>query len=251
MIRVLILLLSATVASAQSWTQWGANARHESATAASGQRLDRLEAEFVVDPFAMAEQTVAQGDLLTHYPVPLIDGDDLFLIFKGGTFTDFEHRSTQTWNLRAVRRSGSSYATRWTYASDWKPVPTPGGAGPSWEPVYHPALTDDAVWAPGAGGTIDRISRVDGRRIARFDPFGGDASVYVTGPPAIDDGSNIYYNAIKLDASSPWTTDARGAWLVKIGADGTTSKAAFSSIVSGAPSASAKCTTAFDNSQLP
>lgn len=251
MTRVLILLFSATVASAQSWTQWGGNARHESATAASGQRLDRIEASFVIDPFVIAEETEADGDLLTHYPAPLVDGDDLFLLLKGGTYTNFENRGTQTWNVRAVRRSGIVYAVRWTYASDWKPVPTPGNGGPTWEPVYHPALTSDAVWAPGAGGTIDRISRIDGKRIARFDPFGNDASVFVTGPPAIDDAGNVYYNAVKLDTSSPWTNDAHGAWLVKIGADGTTSKVAFSSTVSGAPAASAKCTTNFTNSQLP
>src|SRR3954451_11324500 len=151
MTRVLILLLSATVASAQSWTQWGANARHESATAASGQRLDRVEAEFVIDPFVIAEKTLAGGNLLTHYPVPLVDGDDLFIILKGGSFVDFQHRATQSWSVHAMRRSGLGFTSQWTYASDWKPLPTPGGAGPTWEAVYHPVLTADSVWAPGAG----------------------------------------------------------------------------------------------------
>jgi len=252
MIRVFVLLLSATVASAQSWTQWGANGRHESMTPATGQRLDRIEATVVIDPFVIDEQTLAFGDLLTHYPVPLTDGDDLFLIFKSGNFTDFQHRETQSWNVRAVRRTGADYATRWTYASDWKPVPTPGGGGPSWEAVYHCAITDDSVWAPGAGGTIDRLSRIDGHRITRFNPFGSsvDPTIFVTGPPAVDDAGNVYYNAIKLDSSSPWGNDARGAWLVKIGADGTMSKVAFSAIVS-APPANGQCTTAFLSSQLP
>jgi len=253
MIRVLVLLFSATVASAQGWMQWGANPRHESAVGASGQRLDRIEAEVVIDPFVIAEKTFAGGSLLTHYPVPLVDGDDLFVILKGGTFTDFQHRSTQTWSVRAMRRDGLGLTTRWTYASDWKPLPTPGGAGPTWEPVYHPVLTADSVWAPGAGGTIDRVSRIDGSRIQRFNPFGTtvDASIYMAGPPSVDDAGNIYYNAIQLDTSSPWTSDARGAWLVKIAANGTASKVAFSSIVSGAPAASAQCTTSFSNSQLP
>jgi len=253
MIRVLILLFSATAASAQSWMQWGANARHESAVATSGQRLDRIEAEVVIDPFVIPEKTLASGNLLTHYPVPLVDGDDLFLILKGGSFSDFQHRSSQTWSVHALRRNGLGFASRWTFASDWKPVPTPGGAGPTWEAVYHPTLTSDSVWAPGAGGTIDRVSRADGTRIQRFNPFGSsvDSSIYVAGPPSVDDAGNIYYNAIQLDSSSPWTSDARGAWLVKIAANGAMSKVAFSSIVTGAPSANAQCTSSFLSSQLP
>lgn len=254
MTRVLILLFSATVASAEGWMQWGANPRHESAVGASGQRLDRIEAEVVIDPFVIAEKTLAGGSLLTHYPVPLVDGDDLFVILKGGSFIDFQHRSTQTWSVHAMRRDGLGFTTRWTYAGDWKPVPTPGGgAGPSWEAVYHPALTADAVWAPGAGGTIDHVSRVDGSLIQRFNPFGTtvDPSIYMAGPPSVDDAGNIYYNAIQLDTSSPWTSDARGAWLVKIAANGTASKVAFSSIVSGAPAANGQCTASFSNAQLP
>jgi outer membrane protein assembly factor BamB len=260
MTRLLVLLvsfvsfvLSAATASAQGWMQWGGNARHESAVAASGQRLDRIEAEVVIDPFVIPEKTLAGGNLLTHYPVPLVDGDDLFLILKGGSFSDFQHRSTQTWSVHALRRNGLDFASRWTFASDWKPVPTPGGGGPSWEAVYHPALTSDSVWAPGAGGTIDRINRADGTRIQRFNPFGSsvDSSIYMAGPPSVDDAGNIYYNAIQLDSSSPWSSDAHGAWLVKIAANGAMSKVAFSTIVTGAPAANAQCTSSFLSSQLP
>ena len=259
MTRVLVLLVvslsMAAVASAQGWMQWGANARHESAVGASGQRLDRIQAEVVIDPFVIAEKTFAGGSLLTHYPVPLIDGDDLFVILKGGSFVDFQHRSTQTWSVQAMRRNGLGLTTRWTYASDWKPLPTPGGAlGPTWEPVYHPALTADSVWAPGAGGTIDRVSRIDGSRIQRFNPFGTtvDTSIYMAGPPSIDDAGNIYYNAIQLDTSAPWTSDVRAAWLVKVQPNSPVAiKVPFSSIVSGAPASNAQCTTSFPTSQLP
>src|ERR1041385_1530288 len=149
-----LVLLSATVASGQGWNQWAANARHESATAASGQRLDRIEAGMLIDPFVVQEMTDAGDDLLTHYPVPLVDGDEIVTIFKSGTYVDFANRQSQIWNVRLMQRDGSAYTTRWTYASDWKPVPTaqPGGNGPVWEPVYHPVLSADSVWAPGAGG---------------------------------------------------------------------------------------------------
>jgi len=247
----LIIFFSASSALAQSWTQWGANARHEGAVAVAGQSLDRIEAEIVIDPFVINEKTLSGGFLLTHYPVPLVDGDDLFLIFKSGSFTDSTHRDSQSWNVRAVARAGGAYTTRWTYASDWKPVPTPGGSGPTWEPVYHPVLTSDAIWTPGLGGTIDKIDRRDGHRIQRFNPFDSiDPSIYVSGPPAVDEAGNVFYNTIRLD-STPWTNDARGAWLVKIGVDGTMSKATFASIVTGAPSATAQCTFQFASAQLP
>jgi len=256
MIRVLALvLLSSQVAFAQGWSQWAANARHESATAAAGQRLDRIEAEVLIDPFVVQEKTDAGGDLLTHYPVPLVDGDEIVTIVKSGTYTDFFQRNSQIWNVRLMQRNGIVYSTRWTYESDWKPVPPtqPGGNGPVWEQVYHPALTADSVWAPGAGGTIDRISRADGHRIQRFNPFGAavDPTIFVAGPPVTNDAGDVYYNAIRLATTNPWTADVHGAWLVKVAANGTTSIAPFSSIVTGAPAANAQCTSAFLNSQLP
>jgi hypothetical protein len=257
MFRVLVLLLPATIAFAQGWNQWAANARHESATAATGQRLDRIEAEVLIDPFVVQEKTDAGEDLLTHYPVPLVDGDEIVTIFKSGIYTDFFNRNSQIWNVRLMQRNGIDYSTRWTYASDWKPVPTAqiGGNGPLWEQVYHPAMTADSVWAPGAGGTIDRLSRADGHRIQRFNPFGAtvDPTIYVTGPPVINDAGDVYYNAVRLasTSSSAWILDVRGAWLVKIAAGGTTTIATFASIVTGAPAANAQCTSAFLDSQLP
>src|SRR6185436_20937989 len=97
-------------------------------------------------------------------------GNDLYLVIKSGTWTGFSSYGTQIWNVRNMRWAGKTLETRWTWTSDWKPVPS--GGGPFWEPVYHAALTADAVWAPAAGGTIDKISRADGTRIARYNPFG-------------------------------------------------------------------------------
>jgi hypothetical protein len=252
-LSLLFALVIASTASAQGWLQWGRTSRHDSAATVTGHSLDKVEAEIVIDPFVTEEKFFANGDLLAHYPVPLADGDDLFIILKSGAFTDFTHRETQRWNVRNIRRTGAQYTTRWTYASDWKPVPTPATTNaPRWEPVYHPALTEDALWTPGAGGTIDRVSRADGTLIKRYNPFGTsvDGSYFVTGPPTIDDGGNIYYNVIRLDSSNPWTSDTRGGWLVKIAGEDVT-KVAFSSLVTGAPAASAQCTSTFSNGQLP
>ena len=140
--RCLILLLcAAPTVHAQDWPQWGRTPQHDNATLAVGGRLDRIEASFVVDPFAPAEEAESNGDLDVHYPVPLLDGDDLYLIAKSGV-----------WSVRNIRRAGATYTTRWTFASDWSPPPfgDPSG-GPQWEPVCHPILGGDVVWVPGAG----------------------------------------------------------------------------------------------------
>jgi outer membrane protein assembly factor BamB len=54
-----------------------------------------------------------------------------------------------------------------------------------------------------------------------------------------------------LSPSNPWGKDVVGAWLVKIAADGTISKVAFSALTPNAPAASAPCSVQFPNSDLP
>ena len=250
---LLLSLLLATPAFAEGWLQWGRNARHDSRATSAGQDLHRIEAEIVLDPFVEAEKASVNGVLLVHYQVPIVEGNDLYLVVKSGQFTGNTTRETQIWNVRNVRRSGSTYTTRWTWTSDWKPVPSGGNVGPRWEPVYHTAVTRDAVWAPGAGGTIDKISKETGQRIARYNPFGTvvDSSIFMAGPPVADDAGNLYYNALQLEGTNPWTTDVRGAWLVRVGADGTVTRATFASLTPGAPTANERCNSSFINSQLP
>lgn len=249
----LLSLLVATGGFAVDWWQWGRNPRHDSASPAVGQRLERIEAEVIVDPFAQQEKNSVGGFLLVHYQAPIVDGNDLYLAVKGGQWTSNTTRETQTWNVHNVRLTGGTKQTRWTYASDWKPVPSGMNVGPRWEPVYHLLLTQDAVWAPGAGGTIDKIRRTDGTRIARFSPFGLgiDPQTYLTGPPTADDAGNIYYNAIRLQGNNPWGTDPSGSWLVKVAANGTTSMVAYSALTANAPAANDQCTSSFTIPQLP
>lgn len=241
---LLILLLSSTTLAAQDWTQWGRTARHDNVSSAIGRSLDRIEARLVLDPFASQEQAAGYGDLYVHYAVPLVDGNDLFLVQKSGSFFDLPVWESQTWNVTNVRRSGSALTTRWTRSTDWKPVPYQDGL---WEPVYHCALTPDAIWAPGAGGTIDKINREDGTLIRRFNPFGTslDPTIFTAGPPAVDAADNIVYTTIKLDPGDPWDSDSAGAWLIRIDPSGTITRASFSTLVQGAPTASSSCTTVF------
>lgn len=235
---------------AQSWPQWGADAQHRSATPVIARRIDRIEQEITIDPLASTMQSLAGGDLLAHYPVPLVDGNDVITIRKSGTLMSLGQRATEVWSVVDMRRSGGQLVTRWVYTSDWKPVPY-GSA--SWEPVYHPLMTRNAVWAPGAGGTIDQLDRETGALVRRFNPFGAnvDATIFVSGPPVADSAGNVYYNAIQLDPELPWTKDPRGSWLVRIAADNTIRTATFASLVRNAPAADAQCTWIFEITDLP
>lgn len=249
-----IALLSLSVCSAafgQAWSQWGRNAGHDGNAPVVGLPLERIDAQIVLDPFADIEKAQGGNRLLVHYQAPLVDGADLYLVVKSGTYTSRTNRESQTWNVTNVRRVNGQYVTRWTYASDWKPVPF-GSA--DWEPVYHVALTSDAVLAPGAGGTIDRISRETGARLQRISPpfeSTTSAPIFVSGPPTVAESGDIYYNAIQLLAGSPWASDPPNSWLVRIAPDGTPSIATFASLTPNAPGPNDQCTTSFSNADLP
>jgi len=240
---LILLLLLALPLSAQDWPQWGRTPQHDGATAAVGGRLDRIEATMVIDPFVPAEEAASEGDLTVHYPVPLVDGDDLYLLEKSGV-----------WNVKNVRRTGTSYTTRWEFASDWSPPPfaQPTG-GPQWEPVFHPILGGDIVWIPGAGGTMFKVRRGDGSLAARVNPFGFSVNfnVYAAGPPVLDAAGNLFYNAIELDPVQTWAAEPVGAWLVRIGSDGSIRLASFAALAPNAPAPGALCIGAFRASDLP
>src|ERR1051325_1610269 len=245
----LFALLSLPLA-AQDWSQWGRDARHHGTTDAAGQRLDRIEAEHVLDPFSDQEKDASHGTLLVHYQAPLVDGDDVFVVVKGGSFTGLTTRNTQTWNVRNLRWVDGALTTRWTRGNDWKTVPA---GGPAFEQVYHCVLTADAIWAPGAGGTIDKLSREDGSLIHRFHPFGAtiNNNIIVAAPPTADAAGNIYYTAIQFSGSAPWMTDPVDSWLVRIGADGAITKATFTSLTPSAPAADAQCLATFATNEGP
>lgn len=229
---------------AQDWSQWARSSRHDGAATVSGKRLQTTDAVLVIDPFADLE---IQGNYLpVLYPTALLDGNDLFIIQKSGTYSP-STRATQFWSIRNLRRDNAYVTDRWTVQTDWRPLP-----GRYLETPYQCSLTHDYVWAPGLGGTMLRIRRVDGVT-ERINPFGTgvDSTMFVAGSAAIDDFGNLYYNVIQLDPAHPWSADVLGAWLVRIGADEVVTKAPFASLVSAAPSATDLCTTFFDSTQLP
>ncbi|HKQ07699.1 MAG TPA: hypothetical protein VJ464_21410 [Blastocatellia bacterium] len=238
-----------------SWPQWGHDASHSGSINVVGQSPNQVLADIVYDPFveqekASGENVFGEADLFVHYQTPLVDGNDVFMEFKSGTYTDLTTWETQTWNQRRLNWQNGHLVQVWNFQSDWKPVPF---GGPFWEPVYHGVLAGNFFYDPGFGGTVYKLNRANGSVVARYNPFGNnvDANTYVAGPLTADSAGNVYYNAIKLANNNPWGKDVVGAWLVKIAANGTISKVAFSALTPGAPAATDQCKVQFANSQLP
>lgn len=268
-IRLLVLLSTAACA-AQNWPQWGQNPQHSGTASVVGQSAARQIAEITYDPFTAQEEQDSGGDLLAHYQAPLIEGDDLFMEFKTGSWVPCNPPGSGTpapcgadaWNSQIWGEARYSWVHgrlvhKWKYQSDWKPEPSADGLG-GWEPVFHAALAGSFVYVPGASGTIIKLNRADGSVVSRIDPFGtGAANLFVAGPLTADPAGNIYYNAIALDLSGapgqlrPYSRDVLGAWLVKITPGGAASTAAFSTLIPGAPHANDACLLSFPPAFLP
>jgi hypothetical protein len=247
------LLLAGLPVRSQGWPQWGGNAQHTSATKAVGQPTRNILADIVYDPFVAAEKAspLAGGELLVHYQVPLVDGGNVFMEFKGGEYTGLEHWQTQTWIEKRLVWENDNLVKRWAFTSDWKPTPVGTGFnGPVFEPVFHAALAGSSIYLPGTGGSVLKLDKLTGRLQARIAPFGLDPDTYVAGPLTADPAGNIYYNALKLNHFQPWTADIEGAWLVKVSPDGTARTATFASLTPDAPTGD-NCLGTFPTSQLP
>jgi hypothetical protein len=238
-----------------TWPQWGHDSSHTGSIDVIGQNPRRILADVIYDPFVEQEkesglEIFGESALFVHYQTPLVDGNDVFMEFKTGTYTDLTTWETQTWNQRKLSWQNGQLNQAWNFETDWKPVPF---GGPVWEPVYHAALSGNFVFDPGFGGTVYKLNQSNGNVIARYNPFGNsiDPNTFVTGPLTADSDGNIYYNAIKLDPNDPWGTDVVDAWLVKIAKNGHISKVSFSTLIPGAPAATDQCSVQFPASQLP
>jgi hypothetical protein len=249
----LVALASLTLyAQSLSWTQWSKDPQHTGQINVAGQGLNSVLADLVYDPFVDIEKNPSNGDgdLLVHYQTPLTDGDDVFMEFKSGTYTSMTNWEAQTWNQKRFHWENGQLVEKWTFQSDWKPVPF---GSPFWEPVYHAVLAGGNIYDPGFGGTVYKLDRATGAVITRINPFGNnvDQKIFVAGPLSADSAGNVYYNAIKLANNNPWTVDVINSWLVKIAPNNTAIKATFTSLTPGAPAANDPCNVGFSNSQLP
>jgi hypothetical protein len=250
-----LILAGAFAAAAQNWPQWGRNAQHTGTTSAVGQTATRILADVVYDPFVAQEQAdpLAGGDLLVHYQTPLVDGNNVYMEFKSGTYTSLDHWETQTWSERRLQWQAGTLNTVWNFQSDWKPVPYGSATnGPGWEPVFHAVLSGNFVYVPGAGGSIFKVSKSNGAG-TRISPFGAtlDPDTFTASPLTADSAGNIYYTVLELVHGNAWNADVVNSWLVKVAPDGTFNTATITSLTPGAPGKNDKCLGVFNVNQLP
>jgi hypothetical protein len=236
-----------------AWPQWARTPQHTGSTHAVGQSPNAQLADIIFDPFVSQEQAEEYGELLSHYQVPLVDGDRVFLEIKTGTYVSCNPPGSgqpypcgpdawnqEIWNERAFAWHKGTLVQLWNAITDWKPEPNSGAGGSGvglygWEPVFHSVMSNGYVFVPGFSGSIYKVKQSDGKQVAHYSPFGNDANTFVSGPLTVDRQGNVYYNALALDATNPWTVDVRGAYLVKVTPKGAVRMVSFATLVQGTP----------------
>jgi len=250
----LVLTVGIAVAesdSGGSWPQWGQNSEHQGFTSAIGQAPTSILADIVYDPFTAAEERDTGGELLVHYQVPILDGQDVFMEFKSGAFIECDppgsgnpppgfndcgisNWNSQTWNQKRLHWQAGELVEMWNFESDWK---APRIELAQWEPVYHAVLANDYIYDPGFGGSVFKLARGSGNVVSRITPFGNPTDnpfTFVAGPLSADSNGNVYYNAIKFtDQTIGAYPGLVNSWLVKIAPDDSVSMVAFPTLLAG------------------
>ncbi|HVO80616.1 MAG TPA: hypothetical protein VMT28_07785 [Terriglobales bacterium] len=230
------------------WSQWGRTAQHNGSTPAIGQSPNTKLADITFDPFTSQEMAETFGDLLAHYQAPLVDGSNVFLEVKTGTYVSCDPPGSgqpfpcgpdawdqQIWNERAFVWQGGALVQLWNFQSDWKPEPNAVHLG-GWEPVFHAALGNGFVFVPGFAGSIYKLNESDGSLVVQYKPFAvDDPNTFVSGPLTVDRTGNVYYNIVALTSTNPWGRNVRGAWLVRVSPAGIVRKVSYATLVPGAP----------------
>jgi hypothetical protein len=240
-----------TAAVAPSWPQWGQNPQHTGFLNVKGQDLNRIVANIVYDPLVPKEQNLNGGDLLVHYQVPLVDGNDVYMESKSGSYSKGSY-ATQSWHQNQFSWVGGVLTKIWTFDSDWV---APGSQSDFWEPVYHAVLANGFVYDPGLGGTIFKLNKTDGSVVRRINPFETiDPNTFTVSPLTTDALGNVYYNALKvLNGGNQFLSkDAVDSWLVKVGPDDSVQVVSYTALLAGkVPAPSDLCYATFATSQLP
>ena len=143
------MTMGTAAAFADGWPQWMQNPQHTGFLNVVGQNLNRILANIVYDPLVPDEQAKSGGDLLAHYQVPLVEGNDVYMESKAGSYTVGSY-ATQTWHQNKFTWQGNNLVNVWTFDSDWV---APGSQKDFWEPVYHAVLANGFLYDPGAGGS--------------------------------------------------------------------------------------------------
>ena len=238
-----------SLAIGSGWPQWAQNPQHTSYAGVAGQSLNQILADIVYDPLVPEEQSANYSELVAHYQVPLVDGNDVYMEYKSGTYSASTY-STEIWGENKFTWQNGKLMIEWQYQSDWIP---PGSQNDFWEPVFHAALGNAVLYLPGASGSVIELDKSSGALIQRFAPFGTDPNTYLTGPITIDSSGNLYYNAIQVVTTNGfYGNDVTNSWLVQIAAGGGINMVSYQTLTSSqAPAATAQCVTSFSSSQLP
>jgi hypothetical protein len=267
------------------WPQWGANPQHTGMVDAEGQDVRQQLADIVYDKFVPQESAenlplFGAAALTVHYQAPIIDGNDVYIMTKTGTYTSCNPpgdwiNGTQcgpnTWNTMIWnetrftwqrehprdKRDESSHGRMprlvqvWSFRSDWKPEPDSiSGVGiGDWEPVFHPAEANSFIYVPGAAGAIWKVEKTHGTATSHINPFNGvtidPKNTFVSSALTADAQGNIYYNVIELvdpAFGDPWVVpnDVLGAWLVRVTPEDNTSIVTYATLVPDAPPGTAR-----------
>src|SRR4051794_472545 len=113
----LTIALAAATANAQ-WSQFAGNPKHTGNAAVVAQPLGHVMANVVHDPLAPSEIDANSGELFIHYAVPLLDGDDVFMAFKG-VIVRGPLPPLTVWGVRRFHWENGQLATKWATLTDW------------------------------------------------------------------------------------------------------------------------------------
>ncbi len=119
-----IMLPGSATVSAQNgvnWPQWGQNPQHTGTINVVGQELGQKLADIIYDPLVPDEQAANGGSLLAHYQVPILDGQDVFMEFKSGDYSN--PFNSQVWHEKRLHWQGGQLVVMWDFTTDWKPEP--------------------------------------------------------------------------------------------------------------------------------
>jgi hypothetical protein len=264
-LSVISHLCAATPAFAQgsaAWPQWGQNPQHTGFLPIAGQALQAKLADQVFDPFTSQETAESGGPLLMHYQVPLVSGNNVYMMFKTGTYNSCNPPgsgnpfpcgpndwNTEVWNETDLQWQNGQLVPVWNFATDWTPVPNDYTLG-GWEPLFQPVLSSTYIYVPGAGGTIYQLDQTTGAVLQQINPFEGseDPTKFLVGGLTADSQGKIYYNVMQVVLAWPWHSDVVNSWIVEVAPSGSASIATYTSLLPNAPTV---CVGVFSKNSLP
>lgn len=242
---LIFVLLMLPLAHAQDWTQWALNARHDlNDNHVTGRHPKNILANILYDPLVPDIVANNFGTLPAHYQVPLIEGNDVYMQFNGGTFS-LDSFATETFGENKFSWAGNHLVQVWSFQSDWVP---PGNYNDFWEPYFQPALANGFIYVPGAGGTIIKLNKFTGAFVKRINPFHEiKNSRFTASPLTVDKEGRILFNVLETgDVSQDFfAVDAVDSWLVRVSPNDRIEIVSYKALVPDAPKADDLCEAPF------